>query len=42
MWLMNKPIITAVAHHQEKVGVYNQVKIRETNRHLFLLGSQRA
>jgi len=39
---MNKPTMTAVAHHKKKVGLDNQVKIRETNEHLFLLGSQRA
>jgi hypothetical protein len=39
---MNTPTITAVAHHQKNFGLDNQVKIRETNRHLFLLGSQRA
>jgi len=42
MWPTNKPTITALAHHQKKVGLDNQVKIRETNRHLFLLGSQTA
>jgi len=42
MWPMNKPTITAVACHKKKVWLVNQVKIGETNRHLFLLGSQRA
>jgi len=42
MWPMNKPTITAVVHHQKKLALDNQVKFRETNRHLFLLGSQTA
>jgi hypothetical protein len=37
---MNKPTITAGAHRQKKFGLDNQIKIRDTNTHLFLLGKE--
>jgi hypothetical protein len=42
MWPMIKPTITGVACHQKKFSLDKQVEIREKNRHLFLLRSQRA